>query len=100
MTCGLLERKLKGKRVVNTHRMQLFDDSESKVDAVSAFITEHLNQDTPVICFMTASAPSLTVERADAPASRTSVVSISVAGWSAVTVTFLSYPSVPRRDRS
>lgn len=38
---------------MNTHRMQLFDDSESKVEAVSAFIAEHLTQDTPVICLMT-----------------------------------------------
>jgi hypothetical protein len=38
---------------VNTHRMQLFDDSDSKVDAVSAFVAEHLNQDTRVLCFMT-----------------------------------------------
>lgn len=33
--------------------MQLFDDSESKVDAVAAFVAEQLNQDTRVICFMT-----------------------------------------------
>lgn len=45
--------EIESKRVVNTHRMQLFDDSESKADAVSAFIAEHLAQDTPVICFMT-----------------------------------------------
>lgn len=38
---------------MNTHRMQLFDDSESKADAVSAFVAEHLNQGTRVICFMT-----------------------------------------------
>lgn len=33
--------------------MQLFDDSESKADAVAAFIAEHVNQGTPVFCFMT-----------------------------------------------
>lgn len=33
--------------------MQLFDDSESKVDAVSAFVADHLNQGTRVVCFMT-----------------------------------------------
>lgn len=33
--------------------MQLFDDADSKADAVSAFIAEHINQETPVICFMT-----------------------------------------------
>lgn len=38
---------------MNTHRMQLFDDSDSKADAVSAFIADHLKQDTPVVCFMT-----------------------------------------------